>query len=76
MDTAFIDTPSGQWISTRHIVTLDILQTGSEEQTRHTVQATLVTGDKQALRVFQGSDSKEQAEKYLHAAIRNFPLNS
>lgn len=65
MDSLFLDTPSGQWISARHIVVLDILDTGVEEQMRHTVQATLVTGDRQALRIFQGSDSGTQAEQFL-----------
>ena len=65
METLFLETPSGQWISARHIAVLDILDSGREEQTRHTVQATLVTGDRQALRIFQGDDSGAQAEQFL-----------
>ena len=72
MKNKFVDTPSGQWISTRHIVILDILETGKEEQLRHTVQATLVTGDKQALRVFQGANSKDEAERYIQTSLENF----
>lgn len=52
-------------ISGRHIAVLDTLDSGVEEQRRHTVQATLVTGDKHALRIFQGSDSGEQAEHFV-----------
>jgi hypothetical protein len=65
MDRFFIEAPGGQFISAQHIVSLGLQQTGREDQLRHEAQATLVTGDKQLLKGFQGSHSRQTAEQYL-----------
>lgn len=65
MDRLFIETPDGQFVSAQHVVSLDIQQTGRDDQLRHEVHATLVTGDKQLLTCFQGGRSREEAQHYL-----------
>ncbi|MFK7604355.1 hypothetical protein ACI3L1_19365 [Deinococcus sp. SM5_A1] len=65
MERPFIETPDGQFVSAQHLISLDIQQTGREDQLRHEVQATSVTRDKHLLTCFQGSRSREDAEQYL-----------
>ncbi len=65
MENLFVETPNGQFVSGQHIVSLDIQQTGREDQLRHEVQATLVTGDKQLLTCFQGGRSRDEAQGYV-----------
>lgn len=65
MENLFVETPNGQFVSGQHIVSLDIQQTGREDQLRHGVQATLVTGDKQLLTCFQGGRSRDEAHEYV-----------
>lgn len=65
MEYYFLKVLSGQLISAQHIVLFDIQDPGSEDQRRSEVQVTLVTGDRQALQTFKGTDAHRAAQQYL-----------
>lgn len=65
MKPVFVATPSGQFLNTQHIVTLDLEGSGTQDQLRHQVFATLSNGDRMELAVFKGGNSHQQAQAML-----------